>query len=212
MNENRAAFYDTVRHSLFSGNLTQKQVDGMEALLTAISPFSVCEQAYMLATAYHETARTMQPIAEIGKGAGRKYGTWLTNSNGVCYCHAHGDKKRKPVVYTETDYPHLYYGRGYVQLTWLENYLRAGKELGSVLTDAGQLAREPKLAMRPDIAAMIMCFGMRDGWFTGRKLSDYIRGDQADYVNARRIINGTDKAQAIAAYARKFEAALRAMN
>ncbi|WP_304333703.1 glycoside hydrolase family 19 protein [Conchiformibius steedae] len=209
MNENRAAFYDKVRHSLFSGSLTQKQVDGMEALLTAISPFSVCEQAYMLATAYHETARTMQPIAEIGKGSGRTYGTWRTNSLGVCYCYA--DDTRK-VVYAENDYPHLYYGRGYVQLTWLKNYKRAGKELGAALDDADQLARDPKLAMRPDIAAMIMCFGMKDGWFTGRKLSDYIRGDQADYVNARRIINGMDKAQTIATYARKFESALRTMS
>ena len=52
--------------------------------------------------------------------------------------------------------------------------------------------------------------GMIRGWFTGRKLLDYIDGDRRDYVNARRIINGTDRAQVIAGYAMAFERALRA--
>lgn len=52
-----------------------------------------------------------------------------------------------------------------------------------------------------------MVDGMEAGRFTGKKLSDYLPGD---YVNARRIINGTDKAEQIAGYARQFEAALKA--
>jgi hypothetical protein len=71
------------------------------------------------------------------------------------------------------------------------------------------LAGNPDLAMEPRIAYAAMSAGMLEGWFTGRKLSDYIRPGRVDYVNARRIINGTDKAAEIAGYARDFESSLR---
>ena len=67
----------------------------------------------------------------------------------------------------------------------------------------------PELALNPTYAAQIMIAGMREGWFTGKKLSDYIKNGKVDYVGARRIINGTDKAQLIAGYAKQFESALR---
>ena len=140
----------------------------------------------MLATAYHETARTMQPIDEYGKGRGKDYGKRLKMS-------------RKP--YSDT-LP-LYYGRGYVQLTWYENYEKAGKKVGV------DLLNEPGLALSAPIAAKIMRDGMLEGWFTGKKLSDYVGLRTADYVGARRIINGTDKANLIAGYAVAFELALR---
>ena len=53
-----------------------------------------------------------------------------------------------------------------------------------------------------------MIYGMREGWFTTKKLSDYIKNGKADYVGARRIINGTDEARKIAGYAEIFEKAL----
>jgi hypothetical protein len=46
---------------------------------------------------------------------------------------------------------------------------------------------------------------MRAGAFTGKKLSDYISASKCDYTNARRIINGVDRADLIAGYAAKFE-------
>ena len=61
--------------------------------------------------------------------------------------------------------------------------------------------------MEPDTAYRIMSLGMYQGFFTGRKLSDYINDTKKDYVNARRIINGTDRAQ-IADYATSFEQVL----
>ena len=182
---NRGAFFDNVR-GLFQGRLNQSQVDGLNALLDAVNGCRINEAAYMLATAYHETARTMQPIEEYGKGRGRDYGKRLKMS-------------RKP--YSDT-LP-LYYGRGYVQLTWYENYDKAGRLLGI------DLLNKPELALDAAIAAKIMREGMIEGWFTGKKLNDYVGLRTADYVGARRIINGTDKANLIAGYAVAFELALR---
>jgi hypothetical protein len=179
---NRTAFYASVRRrtsGIFGTSLSQGQVNGCETLLGEAEKDGTPLRflAYILATAYHETACTMQPVREIGKGKGRPYG--------------------KPVN------GKIYYGRGYVQLTWLENYQRAAKEL------AVDLVRYPDDALEPDIAAAILFRGMTEGWFTGKKLSDYINLDKTDYFNARRIVNGTDRAQKIAGYAKAFETALR---
>ena len=141
--------------------------------------------AYMLATAHHETARTMQPIAEYGKGKTRPYGQRLKQSG-------------KP--YTDTGA--IFFGRGYVQLTWYENYDKAGRKLGL------DLLHDPLLAMIPAVAAKIMFAGMTEGWFTGKKLSDYFNDTKEDWVNARRIINGTDRADLIAGYGKKYHAAI----
>ena len=181
----RKVFFESVR-GLFKGRLVQLQVDGLNSLLDAANGCRINEAAYMLATAYHETAATMQPIEEYGKGRGRDYGKRLKMS-------------RKP--YSDT-LP-LYYGRGYVQLTWYENYEKAGKKVGV------DLLNEPGWALSAPIAAKIMREGMIEGWFTGKKLNDYVGLRTADYVSARRIINGMDKAQLIAGYAVVFELALR---
>jgi hypothetical protein len=179
---NRAKFFDTIRHSLFDDKLKPDQVIGIEALLgefeTARWPLS--HAAYGFATAYHETARTMQPIAEYGRGRGKQYG--------------------KPDPKTGK----VYYGRGYVQLTWYFNYAKAEKELGY------GLVHNPDLAMRPDIAAAVLVKGMAEGWFTSRANKHFLNKEPPDYVGARKIINGTDKAELIAGYARKFAVALQA--
>jgi putative chitinase len=142
----------------------------------------------MLATTFHETARTMQPIREIGHGRGRAYG------------HPAGP------------WHQVYDGRGDVQLTWERNYLHATQRLRAlgVIGDDVDLARSPDLALRPDIAAAIMIHGMREGWFTGRKLADSFGDHATDWIGARRIINGLDCAAKIAGYARAFFAALTA--
>jgi len=142
--------------------------------------------AYVLATTYHETAATMQPIAEYGKGAGRSYGE------------------------PDPETGQTYYGRGYVQLTWEENYQKAQGcvvDLNTLACDV-PLVMQPDLALTPWVAAQVAIVGMTEGWFTGKKLSDYLTDTMTDYVNARRIINGTDKAQTIAAYAIEVEDAL----
>lgn len=96
-----------------------------------------------------------------------------------------------------------YIGRGYVQLTWDYNYKKAGDIIGENMVD------DPELALQPDLAAKIMFEGMVAGWFTGKALSNYFDHDTDDPVNARRIINGTDKAQTIAGYHKKFLGAIK---
>lgn len=189
---NKDKFFSSIRSSLF-GKLSQKQVDGLNYILDSCEKACVKDMrwvAYMLATAYHETGYTMQPIEEYGKGKGRDYGKKLKMS-------------RKP--YTKPD--KIYYGRGYVQITWYENYETMGKLLKI------DLLNKPELALDPEIAAKIMIEGMTKGIsgfgdFTGKKLEDYFNDNITDWINARRIINGTDKAVQIANYAKKFYEAL----
>jgi putative chitinase len=70
----------------------------------------------------------------------------------------------------------------------------------------------PDKALEPAIAAKIMRRGMEEGWFTGKKFSDYLpsvgRATSGQYSRARYIINGSDKAQQIAGHAKAFEDAL----
>ena len=199
------AFFDHVRANLFSGSLNQSQVDGINALVLAgvEHGLNVQQHAYVLATAYHETARTMQPVREYGRGTERKYGRWQTNSAGVQYCPKNGSAAAD--VYTQDECPHLFYGRGFVQLTWYDNYLRAGQKLGV------DLLNNPDLTLQIDLSAKIMILGMKEGWFTGKKLSDYINDNKTEYVAARRTVNGMDKSIQIYKYALVFEAALNAV-
>jgi hypothetical protein len=68
-----------------------------------------------------------------------------------------------------------------------------------------QLVVNPDLTLQPTVAYRIMSLGMRNGYFTGKKLSDFINQNSCDYINARRIINSTDQAQKIAGYASNIE-------
>jgi hypothetical protein len=134
------AFFAAVRDTF--GVLKQSQVDGFNALLSAMGSagWSIAWTAYGLATAWHETAFTMQPIEEYGRGHGRPYG--VKDATG-----------QAP------------YGRGYVQLTWGANYKKAAAELG-----VPKLATDYDLALDPEIAARILVEGMEGGWFTGKGL------------------------------------------
>lgn len=168
---------------LFGGKLTVSQLAGLSRLWQQSDGLNRAARAYLLATVFHETAQTMQPIREWGRGKGHAYGKI--------------DQSGKAP-----------YGRGYVQITWRDNYLRADRALGL----NGRLAADYDLALDPQIAGQILRQGMEQGWFTGKKLSDYLRGDQASsasYIEARRIVNGRDRAAIIASYALVFEAALR---
>lgn len=95
-----------------------------------------------------------------------------------------------------------YYGRGLVQLTWDYNYKKMGELLGL------DLVKKPELALTIENAIPIIFEGMENGLFTGKGYGAYLTPVRTDYVNARRIINGTDRAALVAKYAKQFEAAL----
>jgi hypothetical protein len=132
------------------------------------------QQAYVLATTEWETARTFKPLEEYGRGRGRSYG------------------RPDPVT------GKAYYGRGFVQLTWKSNYQKYARILGV------DLVNKPELACTPNVALFILVHGMKAGAFTGRALPQYVNSTKTDFVNARRVVNGMDKASTIAAIARKF--------
>ena len=191
---NRQTFISLITPALFSGRITQNQIDGLNFKRTAWEKSGLTDirwLAYMLATSYHETAQTMQPIEEYGKGRGKPYGQKLRHD-------------RKPYTFPDK----LYYGRGDVQLTWYENYEAMGKLLGIPLLE------QPELALKPDISAQIMIEGMTKGKsnrgdFTGASLENYFSATKNDPVHARRIINGLDKANLIAGYHNKFLTAIK---
>jgi hypothetical protein len=141
--------------------------------------------AYMLATVRHECAQKWAPIEEYGKGHGKEYG-----------------KPLKVKDASGKEHTNIYYGRGYVQLTWEGNY----KRMSTLLGYGEELWLHPERVLEPEIAYKIMSYGMRHGTFTGKKLSHYIHDNACDYKNARRIINGLDQWALIKGYAEEFEA------
>ena len=169
-----------------SGSLTPFQDEGIKLILEAWENYDsltdIRQLAYILATVKHETANTYRPIEEYGKGAGRAYGATV---NG-----------------------HKYFGRGYVQLTWKENYEKMTKRL-KLLGVECDLVNNPEQALQPEIASAIMFVGMEEGLFTGKKLKDYFNEYDENPVEARKIINGKDKAKMIAGYYYEFKNALQ---
>lgn len=185
------------------GKLSQSQVDAINFIVDAMDKdksITYPQGAYILATTWHETATTMLPIAEYGKGNGRPYGTWQRNSKGELYAYKNGNRN---TVYLQSEYPHLYYGRGETQNTWYDNYEKLSKVFGV------DFLKNPDLLLTQEWSTPVTIYSMKNGLYTGRRLSDYIHQSKKDYVNARRIINGTDKANLIAGYADTFEKALR---
>jgi putative chitinase len=196
----RKTYFDKVREPLFFGSMSQDQVDGQEYILSMWEKYTRDHDlrwlAYFLATAIHETASTMQPIAEYGKGSGQPYG------------------EVDPVT------EHAYYGRGYVQLTWADNYKKADEEFD--WKDQESCYLHPDLQLQGPIAARTGYRGMMDGWFrAGKEFSVYFNASRDDPYHARDIINGDMDMKPewghgqtygaiIAGYHEKFLAALEA--
>lgn len=194
---NHTKFFNGYRDAF--GRLRQGMVTGIELLGHHMEKDKQIKDlrwaAYMLATVKHECADKWQPITEYGaKAYFAKYEP--------------GTRIGKNLGNTETGDGWKYRGRGYVQITGRANYARLSKSL-KIPTDQN-LVDNPENALVPDVAYRIMSFGMRNGSFTGKKLSDYISGDTCDYRNARRIINGTDQWKLIKGYAETFESVLKA--
>lgn len=196
-----SAFFDVVRAGVFNGRLTQSQVDGISTILRAWAKYgdgNLQRQAYTLATPVIETAWRMEPIHEYG---------------GVSYFDKYepGTKLGEILGNTKIGDGHRYRGRGYVQITGRSNYERAGKLLGI------DLINKPDLALDPEIAARILVVGSQEGWFTGKGLPAFIddiddddEKELQEFAQARRVINGQDRAVEIGKIALVFERALKA--
>lgn len=183
MKIDRKIFFDGFRDRLDS-TIEQEQVDGLEFILGRMEQDPLWKHipqiAYALATVFHETAGSFQPVEE---------GYYL------------GPKKAKAHQKTLRYFP--FFGRGYVQLTWKKNYQRATRLFGAKYS--ADYVDSPDLVMREPDSYDVLTNGMHQGWFTTKKLDDYINGTKKDYVGARAIINGKDKAGLIAGYAVSFE-------
>jgi putative chitinase len=178
---NKESLFNTLRE--LAKTLTQTQVDSVNAILDSCIKHGIIDKryiAYILATCYHESG--LKPIEEIGKGKGLPYGSKLDIGKGA----------GKRVAYSKPD--KLYYGRGFVQITWLSNYKAFSKLLKL------DLVNRPELALQIDIAAEIIVLGMLKGMFTGVKLADAFNDNESDAIEAREIVNGHDKAALIKGY------------
>jgi hypothetical protein len=155
------------------------------------------QTAYILATAYWETGRSMKPVKE----------TVMPHHNDKNPSDAEVirrlDSWARKIGRTSNIYwREGWFGRGYVQLTHKRNYERATRETGF------NLVRNPDLALHPEVAAAVLVQGMMQGWFTGRALPEYVNAQSVDYANARRVVNAMDRARDIAAIAEQYERAI----
>lgn len=204
------AFFDTIR-PLFGGRMTHAEVEGCETILAISHGLPRTHRAYILATAFHETGGTMQPNVENMNytTAARIRAVWpsrfVSEADAAPYVKSPRALANK--VYNGrlgnrlgTDDGWIYRGHGLVHITGRENFARAGKKLGV------DLLKDPRRALNPTVAARILVLGMDEGWFTGKKLSDFTR-----FEDMRRVVNGTDQAERIAGYARTFDKALAAV-
>lgn len=199
-------FFNKVRSQF--GSLKQSQVVGFERILDEWDRRQLTDLrwfAYILATAWHETAFAMQPVIEtrqpsepenpsVDKAIARLERSWAAGKM-PWVKSAYWRKNARGLSYL---------GRGLPQLTHEANYAIMAPIVGA------DLVGNPDLALEPKYAIPIMFEGMLRGSFTGKKLADYFSAAKNDPANARRIINGTDKADLIAGYHTKFLAALKA--
>lgn len=218
----RSKFFESVRarnSGVFGTSLSQFQVDGLTVILDAgqNAGLPLRHLACVLATAYHETGGKMQPVNENLNytSAARIRQVWPKRftSTAAAIPYVRNPQGLANRVYADRmgNGPEAsgdgwrYRGRALPQLTGEDNYRKASKLVGV------DLVTDPDAANDSDISAHILIEGMRSGMFTGKRLSDYIDGDKADYVGARAIINDDVRANGkrVAGYAKAFETALR---
>lgn len=207
---NKEIFFSKIRGNLFK-SLSQSQVDGINGILEAFDLVGDGDKdtlAYALATAYHETGKRMVPVREgfaTSDAGARKAVNNLARKRGPNSAVARYAQPAGP-------YGHVYYGRGHVQLTWLENYKNSSADAGV------DLVKNPDAMLDPVISARVLIKGLMDGRWSGkRKGLSYYEGsddflDNKEAADARATVNGSDKATLIAGYHKQFYDALTTAN
>lgn len=216
---NRVAFFNSVRKNPFNGSLTPHQVTGIEALLDQCWAQGVTDLrqiAYILATPMIETGGSFEPITEslnystealrakfpnrISQADAQKYGrnaSHPADQQAIGNIIYGGEWGKKNLGNTQPGDGYKYRGRGLSQVT------------GRRLYEIFGYADNPEEMANIKGSAYAMVKAMKEGIFTGKKLSDYFNASTEDWVNARRTVNGTDRAADIAKYAKVFYAALK---
>jgi putative chitinase len=201
--------FDVIR-PMFGGSLTQEQVDGINAVLSAWEDHGDGDNrklAYALATAHHETGRRFTAVIENLNytSAARIRAVWPSRfkTEATAAPFVRQPQKLANKVYAGrlgNDGPDdgwLYRGRGLAQITGKDLYRRLSKLVGI------DLVANPDAALEVGVAAKILVVGLMQGLFTGKKLADYITPAKADFKGARATVNADGKAngQKIADYA-----------
>lgn len=220
----RTKFFDSLRGTvLFPHGFTDQQVKGLDRLLDVwyglpisggietvvaktLRPYSTIDGntkeklAYNLATSFHETGARLWPITEHGSIAyfekynvGTKLGTRLGNTK-----IGDGFKFR---------------GMGDVQNTGRRNAAFSSKKLTEFLGIPVDFEANPLDRLDPVLSAHSLFLGNQEGWWTGKNLGQFISSSSSrplsrQFVAARAVVNGSDKANQIANYAMVFQKAL----
>lgn len=187
--------------AIFGGKLTQEQVDGINIILETMDrdEFKVVDKrhaAYILATSFWETGRTMEAVKEKTDKTGEQYFFRMYDIKGS------RPQVAKRLGNTIPGDGIKFAGRGQVQLTGRTNYTNMGKYLKL------DLVNKPDLLLDTKISARVLVYGLLNGSFTGVSIKKYLTSTKTDYVNARRVVNGVDKAEEIASIAKSFERAI----
>jgi putative chitinase len=220
MRLDKKKFFESLRRrdsGVFGTSLTQRQVDGVEAILHHGSHLPQSWLAYALATAYGETGRRMQPITEdmnysaariprvFGPHRLKGYtATQLAGKPELLANVVYSDRLGNGSIASGDGW--RYRGHGLVQLTGKDNFRKLGKLIGV------DLVAEPERALDLDIAARALIIGIEDGLYTGKKAADFLPSmglaTLKEMKAARRIINDTFEALKYARYAMAFQEAL----
>ena len=196
-------FIDLYKKEFKDKALNKDAINGLTYLISKLNTdkeiTDIRWAAYMLATVKHECNNKYQPIREVGKG------NYFSTSQNKQVVHKYSPVIKVLDPSTNKTNDNVYYGRGYVQLTWEDNYKYLGNKIGL----GNKLHINPDLALDAEIAYKIMSYGMRNAAFTKYSLKNYLVGSYTDYIGARKIINGNDKDKLIAGYAEKFELLLK---
>lgn len=180
----RAKFFAGIRPLMPGNRLTQAQLHRIEAVLDGLEERNVPinQAAYILATAHYESDH---------------FKTLIEYASGKAY------EGRADLGNTQRNDGPRFKGRGYVQITGRRNYADWSERLGV------DLVSRPDRAAHLQNAVPILIDGMLLGTFTGRPLSDAVNDHRTDYIQARRTVNGLDRATLIKSYALKYLRALR---
>lgn len=214
--EYKAAFYPVGTST--EGLLQKETVQALDEILTWIEAdgleFYGSKEAliYCLASWYWESGRYYKRLIN-GKGINVRI-----EFNAIEEKRASPIKQ--PALYKNQEryYRENGQGRGLVMITWLINYFKVGElkgvkgeQVGGVTITGMVLKQIPNLMLNPRVSYLAASRGMKYGAFTTHTLDEFfIPGKPPQYVQARKIVNGLDRAELIASFAAKFERIIRA--